>query len=150
MPMYEFECPVHGVFERLYSYDKRPRSVTCDTLMPEDNWEKCEEDCPIQVSAPTMKPDKHWAGTVTPNGKVVNSQKEYDDDMKYLVPATRSNREAMAANVQNVKRDRIQKKENSIERFIERQLAGVAIDGEGGTVRQRNKQARKLRRSYSD
>lgn len=137
MPLYEYKCKRHNVFEQLHSVKNRPDKVQCIFL--DENFNACSLPARIQVSAPTMKPDPHWNGTVTQSGKVVFSKSEYEEDNKYLVPATEANVSHVIHKREEVKEERAVKHEKKVEHFLANQLAGVTIDSDGSSVKQRNK-----------
>lgn len=140
MPIYEYLCETHGTFEVFVSMKDRKEVSLCPQY--DNDFNPCECVCPIQVSIPTMKPDKHWAGTVTSSGKYVTSEKEYKAENKYLVPATRENQEYIQKKYVQVGLERHERKDQKIERFLANQLAGVAIDGDTAVVSEINKQNR--------
>lgn len=145
MPLYEYECPIHGVFEELHRMNDRPEESNCP-VYEQDSWGKCGKLSPIQISAPTMKPDKHWAGTITASGKYVTSEKDFREENKYMVPADRANMEYVQKKHTEVGLERYQRKNQKVEKFLANQLAGVAIDGDHYTVAQENR-AKRMRRS---
>lgn len=53
MPLYEFECPEHGVFEELFQHPVGAAQSDC----PE-----CGQESGRVCSVPVMRPDSYWAG----------------------------------------------------------------------------------------
>lgn len=126
MPIYEFFCESHGIFEEIHFDEDRPEFARCPNY-DMDDVEQCKHICKIQVSAPTMKPDKHWAGTVTASGKYVTSNKEYEKEMGHLVPATREAKEYAQKKHNIVARERQERKEDKLERFLGNQIRGFDL-----------------------
>lgn len=88
MPIYEFECPNHGVLE-LYFHKY---NVEDEIICPVGEMFDKEDPC-IAVrlwSIPIMRPDKYWAGHIV-NGSYVTSQAEVSAIMDGIEPATREN-----------------------------------------------------------
>ncbi len=131
MPLYEFKCPVHNSFEQLHRMKDRPEEVDCIFM--------CDNKAQIQVSTPSMQPDKHWNGTVTQSGKTVFSKSDYEEDNKYLVPATEGNVNAVRKKTVELKQERNQKHGRKVEHFLADQLRGVTIEPDGNSVGQKNK-----------
>ena len=143
MPIYEYLCETHGRFEVFLSFKDRKEFSLCPQY--DNDFMPCENVCPIQVSIPTMKPDKHWAGTITDSGKYVTSEKEYQAENKHLVPATRENQEYIQKKHVQVGLERHERKDQKIERFLANQLAGVDIGDGTAVVKEKNK-IEKMRR----
>jgi hypothetical protein len=144
MPLYVYKCPVHKEFEKLFSLKQRVETTKC--IFFDEDFKDCDLPAEIQVSSPSMHPDKHWAGTVTPSGKTVFSRSEYEEDNKYLVPATEGNVSSVLRKKEQVKRESEEKHEKKVEHFLYSQLAGVTVEPDGNTVKEKN-QFNKMRRS---
>lgn len=113
MPIYEFECDEHGRFEE---YHKTVIDMDFSKC-PVSGCRKLGNAVPSKVS---MHPDKHWNGTVTPTGVVVNSQKEYDDVMKNIVPYTRENKEFVEKQSTKRKQEHEEKKAQRRDKFFDK------------------------------
>ena len=121
MPIYEYECEVHGKFETILSFKDRKDSYPCP-------FKGCDSFCNILVSAPSMQPDKHWAGSFTPSGDYVTSAKQFKERTKHLVPADRDTMEYAAKLPAKRKQEREEKNDKRIREFLAKELANVTID----------------------
>lgn len=121
MPIYEYECTEHGKFEVILSIRERTDCYAC-------SHDGCLNVCPIIVSAPSMQPDKHWAGSFTPSGDYVTSAKQFKERTKNLVPADRSTMEYAAKLPAKRKQEREEKNDKRRREFLANELAGVTID----------------------
>jgi hypothetical protein len=137
MPLYVYKCPYHNEFEVLMRIKDRKEQITCIFL--DDDFEPCANPAIIQVSAPSMQPDKHWNGTVTHSGKTVFSKSEFEEDNKYLVPATEGNVNAVRKKTVELQQERQDKHDRRVEHFVADQLRGVDISSDGATVTQQNR-----------
>jgi len=137
MPLYVYKCPVHSEFEKLLPLSQRMEEVPC--IFPTSNFEDCPNRAKIQVAAPNMQPDKHWNGTKTISGKTVFSKSDYEEDNKYLVPASEANVNHVQKKRVELKREREEKHERRLDHFLSDQLRGVTIEPDGNTVRQKNR-----------
>lgn len=108
MPLYEYTCDNEHTTEKLFPIRDVPSVILC----------KCGLNAEMIVSVPYMKPDKHWHGTTTPTGVVVNSEKEYQEAMKNVAPATRDNQEWVERRKQDALKDLERKKEQRRNKFF--------------------------------
>lgn len=137
MPLYEYKCPVHNSFEQLMKLKDKVEELPCIFL--DSNFEPCANMASIQVSVPAMQPDKHWAGTTTQTGKEVFSKKEYEEENRYLVPATEGNINAVRRRTVEAKQEKLKRHDKKVEHFLANELRGVTIEPDGNTVSERNK-----------
>ncbi len=88
MPIYEFECEIHGKFEALFPRVMGVEYQPCPT---------CDMPAPRIVSLPVMRPDTYWAGHVHRNYGYVTSASQLKEKMKrrnHVPVGDRTDREA--------------------------------------------------------
>ena len=120
MPIYEYHCSEHGVFEHL---SQVIRNEWDTQFCPE-----CNAVCDSIVSLASMQPDKYWHGGFTPNGRYVQSTAEYAKAMNGIEPDTEANRTIIRQQKAAKKQALLQKQEKALDKFVQQELAGVTID----------------------
>lgn len=149
MPIYEFECPIHGVFEVFFHHILRDdvTEMFCDyTFTGNRSEDRCGEMCPRLVSATTMRPDKYWAGQVV-HGKYVTKQSEVPAN---IAPATRETREWVDKRLQQNLKEREEKSSNNLINFLNEELAGVEISPDGYSQKERDNYVRARERAAAE
>jgi len=84
----------------------------------------CGMDAKLQISAPTMRPDKHWHGTMV-RGQMVHSSKEYNEMTKNYEPASDATRDYAVKRREEKKKEIAVKKEKRIEKWMAKELANA-------------------------
>lgn len=123
MPIYEYNCPIHGIFEVIYQ--KVPDYIRPQIFCEADD--DCTEPSDLQMSLCTMKPDSHWNGTVLPNGKLVTNSKEYNDateNWETISDSSLASTKQRKLRKQKETEDKINKE---VGKFVASELAGVSI-----------------------
>lgn len=175
MPIYELECTRCGKKEeKLYTciinfltpaeIKKRDRQRkielqkqaipgyeiidTAPLTGPKELMPKCGSCGAPQILLPSltsMQPDKYWAGRVI-HGKYVTSKKEVSRDIE---PATRDKMEWVAKQREKRVQEHNDKSRRKLKQFLTNQLAGVTIDPDGGSAKERESYERARGRSYT-
>lgn len=132
MPIYEYECPKHKVFELYFHRPNDEEEINCP---------KCEDECEKEYmelsgyvidpfvatrifSTCTMKPDKYWSGQVV-GGHYVTSEKEANKFLGNLEPATMENREYIAKRKSQRMKEWEEKRQEGLTEFLNQELSGV-------------------------
>ena len=133
MPIYEYKCLRHKVFELYVSLPNDNDFIKCPHCLEETvninrivDVEFCFEAERL-FSLTVMRPDKYWAGQML-NGVYVTSEKEAKELTKNLVPASIDNLEYAAKRRSELKKEREIKRDKEVESFISNELAGVTVD----------------------
>lgn len=174
MPIYELECTKCGkkeekLFTRIVNFltpaeiKKRERARkarhkrespdydvidTTPLTAPTELMPKCGSCGGPQILLPSltaMQPDKYWAGQVV-HGKYVTSKKQVSRDIE---PATRDKMEWVAKQREKRVLEHEQKSKRKLKRFLTNQLAGVTIDPDGGSTKERSDYERARGRKYT-
>lgn len=132
MPLHDFLCHKHGLFEVLIPGFDPPKTELC----PE-----CGDNCERQVALCSMQPDKYWNGAEIA-GQYFESTKEYKEIMKNLVPATRENKEQVIKNRQRRIKERKETEAKQLDEFVQRTVQDYDEKPDGALT---HKQRRKLR-----
>jgi putative FmdB family regulatory protein len=74
MPIYEYTCNAHGIFERLNSMAEKRATEPCPTCGAESDW---------TISRVSMQPDSFWHGKYSDQfGREFTSKKSYEEAIK--------------------------------------------------------------------
>lgn len=116
MPLYQYLCK-DGHLTEIYQHDPNPQETRfCEFYIDEDY--TCAEECKLQISLVTMKPDSHWSGTQVADDRIVYSEKEYKEVMGNVEPVTRDRIEYVKKRKQQVRNEIEQKKEERKDKFF--------------------------------
>lgn len=142
MPIYEYECPNHGVFEMyMLLEDWNKTWIYC----PESY---CAAACTRIDSLCSVQPDSMWAGQQTHQG-YFTSKSEYNKVLKEknLETITPSELENVRKNVAKAKADKKEKQLNNLTLHLTNELKDVTIDPDGNTLKERNTYVRTRNKS---
>lgn len=74
MPIYEYTCNVHGIFEHICSMAEKRKSEPCPSCGAESDW---------TISRVSMQPDSYWHGRFSEQlGREFTSKKSYEEAVK--------------------------------------------------------------------
>lgn len=133
MPLRDYTCEDHGTFEIFDKSFDPLDEIPCDIS-------GCERLALLEISLPTMRPDKYWMGVMT-QGRYISSQKEYEAIHKNLVPATEANKDFVRKQKVVRKAEFAAKSEARRNDFIERTVQECDERPDGSFT---NKQLRKI------
>lgn len=119
MPIYEYECPTHGVWELFCTHTDPKDTEPCWT---------CSEISVLCWSMVSMQPDSGWHTGYQVNGIPLSSQAEYRKMMDRCLPDTEANRQIVKNQRYTKRREAEQKKSAKLEKYLGEQLSGVTID----------------------
>jgi len=138
MPIYEYECPNHGIFEMYMLLSDFDRTwIYC----PESY---CAAACERVHSLCNVQPDTMWAGHNTAQG-YFTSKSEYNKLLKEKNLETltsRSDIENVRKNVAKAKAAKKEKQLNNLTKHLTNELKDVTIDPDGNTLKETNKYVR--------
>lgn len=135
MPIYEYNCPVHKVFEVLDFLHQDFR-----------NCPSCGSVSDFIYSLVIMKPDKYWSGIITPSGKYVTSSSQYNLAMGQYEPQTKENIDYVIEQKRRIKQEKKIKANAKLESVLAEELASVEFDKNYSLVD--NKPLNKQRKNY--
>jgi hypothetical protein len=122
MPIYEYECPSHGIIEVYTKVSDDRNFIRCQTYL--EDHQICNREAERIFSLPSMHPDKHWNGTMVGN-KYVTSSKEYKDATKNFDVATRDRLEYVQKQLPKRRKELEDKQDNARIKFLEKELASA-------------------------
>jgi putative FmdB family regulatory protein len=140
MPIYEFECQLHGVFEDIFPITSNVEFVRCP---------QCKVYCERIFSLCNMHPDTMWAGYQTRQG-YFTSKSDYNKVLKAKNLETltsRSDLETVRKNVVKAKKDKKEKQLNNLIKHLTNDLKGVTIDPDGNTLKETKQYVRARNKS---
>src|SRR5262245_26755544 len=128
MPLFEFECEKHGIFEAL-----KPR-------LPDEEYEACpacDVPAPLVPSLSVMRPDKYWDGYVHPNYGYVTSASQLNAEMKrrnHVPVGDRADREGWEKIADNARKDKDDKLKKNMRQWSEKTFgpSGLGLGGADG------------------
>ncbi len=140
MPIYEYECPEHGIFELYMTLEDSNKEYVICTETDGKSYNICGHDAYRIWSKVSMQPDNMWFGKQTDLG-YFNSKKEYKDYIKNnnLERATRENYESAQKKKANRLETITKKNKENLTKFIEKELSGVEVSPDGNTIKEKNK-----------
>lgn len=149
MPIYEFECPVHGVQEKFFPYvDITTDFIPCEQSLQIENgrYIPCEEIAVrLHYSLVSMQPDKYWAGHII-HGRYVTSKKDISHDIE---PVTRDKLELIQKRKTQRVKETQEKQDKALKEYLTNQLSDVTIEPDGNSVKERTEYERSRGREYT-
>lgn len=134
MPIFEFQCEDHGVFEVLRNSIPDDQHYACPV---------CDVPAPFIWSKPIMRPDTMWAGHYVPGRGYFTSKSQLDKTMKqqHHVPVgDRSDAEGMRAMARKAAEARDAKFAEESKEFMRQQMAKRGLlDAEGNLIPEASK-----------
>lgn len=129
MPLYEFECGIHGKFEVLLSRLPDSEAHLCPVVF-------CAAYCSLVPSRVSMRPDTLWAGHITDHGYITSSSKLariYKD--RHLVElGDRADREAMKKTADEAAKAKDEKFAKDTRAFLNERLSDAGLLNSFGEV----------------
>lgn len=145
---YEFECPIHGIFEKVLPMDRWDIDwVPCELgmVIVKGVHIPCEELAERVPSLTSMQPDKYWSGQIV-HGKYVTSKRDISPDIE---PATRDKLELIAKRKVQREAEIKEKQDKALNEYLTSELAGVTIEPDGSSFEERQKYERARGRDYT-
>ena len=137
MPIYEFACEKHGVFEMIFPISRSDiTEIVCDKRYRKGNRIfKCSRLAQRIVSLTSMHPDKYWSGQVV-HGKYVTKKSQISSDIE---PVNKNTRDYVRKRYIEHVKERKDKHDKDLRNFLEGELRQYDIGPDGYTVKQRRK-----------